>query len=377
ILFSVSVSVLVCKARYILRVVFSIFTLLWNYLVAFVVISVCRTHTIGIRRFMQSLEQDGRVYEARYLGIKNTNRTILEEYTWVEEDYLEDLRDPGEPDTEYFSSVLTPLDQGVSLGGNPRSSISGLPPFTSTSGLPPFTSTVSQISGSTRTSSTASLHSQSQPSVSPNQQRPIHTTGGSARKGVSPSSSHPHSPEIQGGNRCSIGHDEIDIPVVTGERRTSSSVEARPLMSNSEILYRYWKIQSRLRLSSVALQRWMMSIISLVSIWLAINLVYWLTYDPTIVDLADFFLPMLFLPLLSTAYAEVNQEGHRLLKFICLTEHRLAMIHVLNYSPLEMTMYGFTLSYSNISTVMFGVILAFASKVLIQKISPAISTSLP
>ena len=44
---TVSVAVLVCKLRYIMRVVYSGFAVIWNALVACVVISVCRTHVIG------------------------------------------------------------------------------------------------------------------------------------------------------------------------------------------------------------------------------------------------------------------------------------------------------------------------------------------
>ena len=57
-----------------------------------------------------------------------------------------------------------------------------------------------------------------------------------------------------------------------------------------------------------------MSIISMVAMWIAINLVFWLNYEPTLVDVVNFFLPLLLLPLLTSSYAEVNQEGHRLPK---------------------------------------------------------------
>lgn len=73
-------------------------------------------------------------------------------------------------------------------------------------------------------------------------------------------------------------------------------------------------LQTRLRMSSVALQRWMMSVLCLVVMWLAMNMIAWLTYDPSLIDLANFFLPLMLLPLISSAYAEVNQEGLRLLK---------------------------------------------------------------
>lgn len=48
---AVSVEVLVCKVRYIFRVVYSVFAVLWNSLVAFVLVSTCRTHVIGTHSF--------------------------------------------------------------------------------------------------------------------------------------------------------------------------------------------------------------------------------------------------------------------------------------------------------------------------------------
>lgn len=56
-------------------------------------------------------------------------------------------------------------------------------------------------------------------------------------------------------------------------------------------------------------------------------------------------------------------------QFICPVEERLRLLYVLQNSPLQMTVYGFSLSYSTITTAAFGVLLAFASKVLIQEIS--------
>ncbi|XP_037804993.1 uncharacterized protein LOC119599320 isoform X3 [Penaeus monodon] len=333
---TVAVDVIVCKVRYIMRVVYSGFAVAWNYLVAFVLISVCRTHVIGIRKFMQSLEQDSRVYEARYMGVTQhgtPDRPVLEEnghhsegnellseYTWVDEDYLEELRDPGTSDVDSNSSALIP-QQGNRCASVPDSS--GSPDSV---GLPIPRIPASPSSSGQSVASERSLNVQKDA-------------------------------QGQASSVCS----------------TSTSAEVRtkptPLMSNSEILFRYWKIQSRLRLSSVALQRWMMSVLSMVVVWLAMNLVLWLNHDPMLIDLANFFLPLALLPLLASAYAEVNQEGLRLLKFICPVEERLQMLYVLQNNPLQMTVYGFTLSYSTITTAAFGILLAFASKVLIQELS--------
>ena len=44
---NVSVSVVVCKVMFVSRVGYSVFSLVWNLLVGTVLLSVCRTHTIG------------------------------------------------------------------------------------------------------------------------------------------------------------------------------------------------------------------------------------------------------------------------------------------------------------------------------------------
>ena len=44
---NVSVSVVVCKVMFVSRVGYSVFSLVWNLLVGIVLLSVCRTHTIG------------------------------------------------------------------------------------------------------------------------------------------------------------------------------------------------------------------------------------------------------------------------------------------------------------------------------------------
>ncbi|XP_063611521.1 uncharacterized protein LOC134785160 [Penaeus indicus] len=366
---TVAVDVIVCKVRYIMRVVYSGFAVAWNYLVAFVLISVCRTHVIGIRKFMQSLEQDSRVYEARYMGVAQhgtPDRPVLEEnghhsegnellsedgqpcqeaqglleYTWVDEDYLEELRDPGTSDVDSNSSALIPQQ------ANRRPSVPDTGGSPDSSGLP-----IPRIPASPSSSGQSAASERSSTNLHKDVQGQEKTTSTLTHRAQS------NSQIDEASSVCS----------------TSTSAEVRlkpmPLMSISEILFRYWKIQSRLRLSSVALQRWMMSVLSMVVVWLAMNLVLWLNYDPTLIDLANFFLPLALLPLLASAYAEVNQEGLRLLKFICPVEERLQMLYVLQNNPLQMTVYGFTLSYSTITTAAFGILLAFASKVLIQEIS--------
>ena len=57
----------------------------------------------------------------------------------------------------------------------------------------------------------------------------------------------------------------------------------------------------------------------------AIQLVYWLSHAPTLTGVLSFVCPLLILPLLASAYAEVNYEGKNLLQSILPTEERTAM----------------------------------------------------
>ena len=72
--------------------------------------------------------------------------------------------------------------------------------------------------------------------------------------------------------------------------------------------------QVRLRQTSIALQRWLMAWVSFILVWAVSFLVYWVSHEATLLGIADFFLPILLLPLLTGAYGEVNYEGKRMLK---------------------------------------------------------------
>ncbi|XP_066959493.1 uncharacterized protein [Macrobrachium rosenbergii] len=295
-----------------------------------------KTCETGIRKFMEALEQDARIYEAKYMGLTHqtsVERPVLEEYTWLDEDYFEELQETGVHDLDSNASVL------ITPQGNRRDRSQG---------------------SATQSSGVGLEHGQNAPSSS----------GSGSSSDLRDTKDEASTTGTAASSRSSQQRVDEEGSVFAGTPdNQDESARLVPLMSNSEILFRYWKIQCRLRMSSLALQRWMVSVISLVVIWLTMNLVMWLTYDPSLLDLANFFLPLALLPLLSSAYAEVNVEGARLLKFICLIEERLQLIYVLQNSPLQMTVFGFTLSYSTITTAAFGILLAFASKVLIQEIS--------
>lgn len=51
------------------------------------------------------------------------------------------------------------------------------------------------------------------------------------------------------------------------------------------------------------------SIVGMVSAWSAIRCAYWFSVAPTWYGIFMFLLPLLLLPVLTSAYAEVNYEG--------------------------------------------------------------------
>ena len=69
-----------------------------------------------------------------------------------------------------------------------------------------------------------------------------------------------------------------------------------------------------MRASSIALQRWLLAWIGFILVWSMTFLVYWVNHEATLVAIAEFFLPLLILPLITSAYGEVNTEGKRMLK---------------------------------------------------------------
>jgi len=142
-------------------------------------------------------------------------------------------------------------------------------------------------------------------------------------------------------------------------------------MNEQEIMHKYWKISMNVRLASVALQRWMSSIIAVIVTFSAIRMVYWLSHSPTWYGVYMFITPLLLLPLLASSYAEVNYEGVKVIQSILPTEKRVHMFQYLYGHPIQMTVYGHAISYGTIGTVVAGILAAFASKILLQEIGAA------
>ena len=86
-------SVGICQTYWVSQVIFSLFFLVWNTLVAVVLVSVARTQTIQIRKFLQELEHDALLLDQKLTasygsqGLK-ANKDDLKNFIWMDDDHI-------------------------------------------------------------------------------------------------------------------------------------------------------------------------------------------------------------------------------------------------------------------------------------------------
>ncbi|ELT90392.1 hypothetical protein CAPTEDRAFT_202268 [Capitella teleta] len=140
------------------------------------------------------------------------------------------------------------------------------------------------------------------------------------------------------------------------------------ILTADDIMLCYWRINSRLRASSLALQRWLVAWVAFILIWSCTFLVWWINNEATLLSIAQFVFPILLLPVVCSVYGEVNLEGRRMLKCICPNEERVYMMLLLNRQPLEMTAFGYPVNYSVIVTFIGAVLVAFCTKIILERV---------
>uniref|UniRef100_A0A0K2SVV7 Putative LOC590843 [Strongylocentrotus purpuratus] n=1 Tax=Lepeophtheirus salmonis TaxID=72036 RepID=A0A0K2SVV7_LEPSM len=62
----IKIPLFICHSYFISQSIFSFFFLVWNVLVSLVLVSVARTHTISLRRFLSELESDAHYHDLRF-----------------------------------------------------------------------------------------------------------------------------------------------------------------------------------------------------------------------------------------------------------------------------------------------------------------------
>ena len=60
--------------------------------------------------------------------------------------------------------------------------------------------------------------------------------------------------------------------------------------------------------------------------WSAIRIVYWLSHTPTLYGVFSLILPLFVLPLLASAYAEVNYQGFQVFQVIIEHPNKSTMV---------------------------------------------------
>ncbi|XP_054719046.1 uncharacterized protein LOC129228393 [Uloborus diversus] len=296
---------LVCHTLCFSSIIFTALTLVWHSFVAFIFMSVCRTHTIGLRRFLKEIECDASRVERQLSFSHQITATsqddIWQESLWIAEDE-NDLEYAKYLSRQQHETSMSAKDVNPPSGENSSSEISVL-----------------------------------------------------------------FSPAIMSGSALT-DQDQEYIPV-RNVLDLDSAAPMPHTMSNAELMHHFWKLSCRLRFSSCALQRWYASLTSLVLLRCATYLVRWLTHSALMSDIVQFAAPLALLVVLSTAIAEVNFEGQRLPRYIYPTEERLRTLQYMSQNALAMSIYGFGMTHGTIVTVVFAMLVGFVSKIVITEMT--------
>ncbi|XP_013380973.1 uncharacterized protein LOC106152049 [Lingula anatina] len=422
---------MICHVRYVCHVGISFFTLVWNLLVGFVMLSVCRTHTIGLRRFIKVLEEDGKAYVVYRQKIAAAQTQYLMTSQHADSYYY----DPLEEDQYMWDDDLTILSDSDFLGmpgqrphltpsrnvNIPNQRAQGTGEHSLPSSLPQgmglstsqdeqyFMSRPRQISLSAPHGSYIRGRRLTNRQTSATDDE-LEDQDAKQRKGkivASDKQQHQDEAQVESKPACSNENDEkrkaggqnldqdsvllnieedgenisascsVDLtpsPCLLAHKRASCQSETgsealmSKILTNEDILVSYWRISSRLRATSLAMQRWLASWIFFITLWSANYVIYWLSHPATIAGILEVALPLCLLPLVCSAFAEVNNEATRLVKCVCPTGERLGLLSYLEKYPLEMTLFGYRLSYGDILKVILAFALAFSSRIILDEV---------
>lgn len=310
---------LVCNSMYISRAVFSILSTFWNLMVGCMLLSVCRTHTIGIRRFVRDLELDGKKYDEYWKKkLQNSKRgeyqretsSILDNRGWfiLQESDINPHNDAHASEQEQPVNLIS--RQGSKMELQPSEDAVLMTDSTETPPQAPAMNIAASIN-QTQDDSASNL-----------------------------------------ADTSSIDEQE-DEP---------------PIMTEDEILLCYWKISSRMRFTSLCLQRWLASWIAFVGIWVSDYVIYWLSHSPGVLDILQFVAPMLLIVVLCSAYAEANGEGQLMIHCICPTKDRYGLLNFLHRQPLQMQVFSLSVSYNAMLTVILAFAVAFSSRLILDEV---------
>ncbi|KAK3605309.1 hypothetical protein CHS0354_003955 [Potamilus streckersoni] len=340
----------VCTLLYSSRALFTVIGTIWNLLVGCAVLSVCRTHTIGIRRFRRELEIEARKYEEYWRNrlllseaqegnfFRRESTALINTSDWIIYDDLS-LQDENYEHVEQspnlvFDESMPVIQQTGSINNSPKLGQSNIDQ----------SRTASQC-GSTKLPSGSGYyqtftHEGAMQTKNPDVQfgqRELHTNpmiGRSISEVIAGAEDEANSRTKRSNSSRNDGRKNVCL--LSGSEIDEDS--APPLMTCDKLLLCYWKISNRMRITSQCLQRWFSSWIAFVVLWCGDYALTWMNTKKSIpvLDMLEFFVPVLILLLLFSAYVEVNGEGQILKNCICPTSERFSLMQFFNQQPLQM-----------------------------------------
>jgi len=340
---TVEVPLLICQVYFFSQAVYSLFFLLWNAMVGAALICVARTHTIAIRKFICQLECDAYLHDQKlraklYNRGSRESRDSLKSYTW--ENDTTDLMDQKDENKIVSMDIQdTPTAErngSVPLDNDDDDVINST--FDSRVQLELNDDTVENAQNVE--DGNGKRKSSLRKRFFGNFQRLSETTEGG----------------------------EDDNSSINEE----NSIEPK-ILSDEELLHKYWKLVNATRLSSNAFQRWMCFVTVTVLFWSAIRIVYWLSHTPTLYGVFSLILPLFILPLLASAYAEVNYQGFQVFQSIIPTKERTSLFRYLYGTKIQLNVYGYPVTYGTMGTVLAAILAAFASRILLQEMNKVLN----
>jgi len=341
---TVQVPLLICQVYFFSQAVYSLFFLLWNAMVGAALICVARTHTIAIRKFICQLECDAFLHDQKlraklYNKGSRESRDSLKSYTW--ENDAADLADLGVKN----EIVSMEIQENPSTERN-----------------------ISATSLDTDDDAINSTTFDSRVQLELNDDAIDHVQNSGDRN----SDRKINLRKRFFGNFRRLSENEIGEEDGSNSIDEENSIEPK-ILSDEELLHKYWKLVNATRLSSNAFQRWMCFVTVIVLFWSAIRIVYWLSHTPTLYGVFSLVLPLFVLPLLASAYAEVNYQGFQVFQSIIPTKERTSLFRYLYGTKIQLNVYGYPVTYGTMGTVLAAILAAFASRILLQEMNKVLN----
>jgi len=335
----VEIPLLICQFYFFTQLVFSVFFLLWNGAVGAALICVARTHTIAIRRFIFQLEGDAYLRDTElrktlYSQDSQESRDTLQMYSW----------DNSLPRSRRTSRMESMSIQETTADRN---------------------SADVNILDDDSVDNAVSFDQAVQLELNDETSPPDGVANLDSEKVVKQQKSSKSKRRLFSSFRQLSEEDEPDDP---GDVVEDDDYVPK-LLSDDELLHKYWRHVNATRLTSNAFQRWMCLVTMTVLFWSAIRIVYWLSHSPSLYGVLSLILPLSILPLLASAYAEVNYQGIQVFQSILPTQERTAWFRYLYGNPIQLTVYNYPVNYGTMGTVLAAILAAFASRIFLQEMN--------